>query len=389
MCRSNHKSEIINHKSTAFSLVALVALWAATAAIAAENFGTGVHPVRAINDSCIMAGTCWPASAGNLFLKYYNGAVWTDHYSDLKNFAGCTVFWKDKKPGPDGYWLLPGVGVSGNQHLYALNKWDGTTFTDLKGNLIGFSGSICTIARWGSCGYWLIGSGGAYQQTPHLNKYDDVTETWTDLSSGIAKKGYGVTKMLYNGSYWLITGNGGWAMKYDGANFTDVSSGWGEGWGNDIDGLGWNGSYWLVGGCRGWIKKFDGSAWTDLTSAAGFEGCDPFGIAWSPTLNYWLVGTENLGITNGGYLKRFDGSTWTSVDGWKSNWNVWNIDWTGTTFVIGYCDVSDGQKCKIASYDGTTITQGVKVIPEPGGITLVVCAAVAGLIRLLWNRKKG
>ena len=87
-------------------------------------------------------------------------------------------------------------------------------------------------------------------------------------------------------------------------------------------------------------------------------------------------------------LKEYDGASWTSVSEWSTSWRINTIDWTGTTFVIGYYDASDGYKCKIASYDGTTLIQGVKVVPEPGSITLVVCAAIAGLIRL-WNRKKG
>ncbi|MBU4273308.1 MAG: hypothetical protein KKA28_15725 [Planctomycetes bacterium] len=384
MDRSNHKSEIINHKSTAFSLLALVAMSAAAArAIADENFGTGRHFVQAINDGCIMAGSAEHV-AGNNFMKYYDGYKWKDYYSDLKNFTGCTVRFKDKKPGD--YWLLPGASRDdGSPWKYALNKWDGTTFTDLKGNLIGFSGNRVDIVRWGSCGHWLIAGAANYYSKPKLNKYDGTT--WTDLSSHIADQNYGITKMLYSGTYWLIVGNGGWVKKYDGAaTWTNVSTGWGVGQGLDIDALGWNGSYWLAGNWQGKVGRYDGATWTDLSSAAGFtSGKCVFGINWSPTLNYWLVGSEG----NPAMLKEYDGASWTSVSEWSTSWRINTIDWTGTTFVIGYYDASDGYKCKIASYDGTTLIQGVKVVPEPGGITLVVCAAIAGLIRLLWNRKKG
>ncbi|MBU4273118.1 MAG: hypothetical protein KKA28_14755 [Planctomycetes bacterium] len=378
MCRSNHKSEIRNHKSTAFSLAVLVGLSAAAAR--ATDFGDGGEIVRAISDSCIIAAN---QGGSRPVLQYYDGYTWTNHYSQLVNFHGCGVGRRDRKPGPDGYWLLPGESTSSTPWDYALNKWDGKTFTDLRSNLIGFSGRRADIAKWGGSGsgYWLISGAGNYQSTPKLNKFDGAN--WTDLSSGISDKGYGITDMLYNGSYWLIVGNGGWAKKYDGTTWTDVSSGWGSGWGWDIDGLGWNGSYWLLGGCKGRVKKFDGSNWTDLSSAAGFGGGDPYGIAWSPTLGYWLLGSN-------GALKRYDGATWTAVPGWSSYWNASSVEWTGTTFVIGYNDTSNGHGLfgliGIASYDGTTLMQGVKVIPEPGSITLVVCAAVAGLI-WLWVRK--
>jgi FlaG/FlaF family flagellin (archaellin) len=95
---------------------------------------------------------------------------------------------------------------------------------------------------------------------------------FTDLSYDIPNQWDAILYAnAWNGQYWLVgggwEGNEGVLFRYNGTNFTDLSSqldsvipGF-----HSVQAIGWNGEYWLVGGV-GFLVKYDGQNFTDLTS---------------------------------------------------------------------------------------------------------------------------
>lgn len=192
------------------------------------------------------------------------------------------------------------------------------TCTDKSSSLVNFGSSSILAIAWNSTDeYWLIGGSG-----PKLNKYDETD--FTDLSSSLVNFGTNaINSIAYNstGNYFLIGGAGGKLNKYDGTDFTDLSGpftgqpdlqgsesndgGFGTSAVNSID---WNGSYWLIGGVSAKLAKYDGTDFTDLSSSlVGFSSSQIYSLSWDGTFSYWLIGGDNC------RLNKYDGTDFTDL----------------------------------------------------------------------------
>jgi hypothetical protein len=322
-------------------------------ASASPDLGAGRHVARFINDTNFIAGAQIDESPN---LWYYNGA-WINMSTNLKNFTVARYFSGYKSDGVNSYWIIVGGTISGTGG-HAINKWypANNTFIDINQSGVCTNKSI-TLARYGNTStadYWLIGCAGDYFDPPELWKYDG--NNFTNMSANLTFGG-GVTKAIWNGTKWFITGNRGWIFSWDGVStWDDLTSGWNYGSIpalHDIDGLRWNGTIWLVGGVQGQLMTYNGR-WENVTTTTNGSW---FGIDWSPSLKYWLIGSEGTGTSVPALLQKYDGNTRTNISGWNINWSVYDIDWTGTKFLIAYTDVANGSQAKIASYDGTNLLQ--------------------------------
>ncbi len=239
--------------------------------------------------------------------------------TSLINFPGTfirTIDWNGS------YYLIGGTGSEGDGlQGGGLVKWDGNTATDLSGSLEGFSGGFNTAVYamgWNQDGgYWLIGS-----QDGRVNKYDGTT--FTDLSTLF---GYGATyisSIVWNGSYWLVTANSAKMLqRYDGdvtvidltsslVNYTDYPMK-----------VGWNGNYWLIGGLSGNLNKYDGTTFTDLkANIVSWIGRSDIieeyghvgGLGWNGS--YWLLGSSTFSDPDViPVLIKYDGGGWTNLTG--------------------------------------------------------------------------
>lgn len=134
--------------------------------------------------------------------------------------------------------------------------------------------------------YWLVGGAeGA------LNKYDGTN--FTDLRPLMGWSVEDVMCMEWNsaGSYWLIGGKGGKLAKYDGVGFYDRTGALGFGV-DTVKTIKWNGSQWLIGGeKRKLAKSSDGDFFTPVDISAGFGVLDSVNAAeWSPVDSLWYIG---------------------------------------------------------------------------------------------------
>ncbi|MBI4332773.1 MAG: SBBP repeat-containing protein [Chloroflexi bacterium] len=148
-----------------------------------------------------------------------------------------------------------------------------------------------------------------------------------------------------DGSYALVTGWGGKAFKFDGANVSPLNS---ETTG-DLYGVSWkpDGSYAIItggsGGVQRVILKFDGDSFTPLTSDPGYTVTD---VAWKPDGSYALVvGEVNL-------IQKYDGATFTDLVAPENGISLFAVAWKpdGSYALIA------GAGGRVVKYDGTSVT---------------------------------
>ena len=135
-----------------------------------------------------------------------------------------------------------------------------------------------------------------------LNRYDGTT--FTDLTASLNWGTNSVTSVKWNGSYWLIGGTNGKLAHYDGSAFTDRTTN--LNWGTDsVKVINWGNSQWLIGGSnRRLATSGDGSSFTNRDISAYFQSGETVNAAdynaglFSPG---WYIGgsSGSLVIYNG------------------------------------------------------------------------------------------
>ena len=103
----------------------------------------------------------------------------------------------------------------------------------------------------------------------------------------------------------IAVGQDGTALRYDGRNWTALSTGtdqrFGAVWGSDSS------NYWFVGDA-GWIVRYPQGQWEVL--ADNLPANTQFNDVWvSPSDNIYIAGSNGTG----GMVRKFDGSNWTYV----------------------------------------------------------------------------
>lgn len=244
----------------------LISGWGAT-------LGTnGSNPYIYLYDgqSQIVAGTrnLWRSEAswhgGDIFAASYNGSEWL--------LSGLGSDWL-----PSG-WGSQSTGKLTNHMALAL--FDGYRFTDLSAAVPNQWDAVLFANAWNGH-FWLVG-GGWQGNEGVLYRYDGAN--FTDLSSQLesamwmsGRVFHSVQAIEWNGDYWLL-GGVGFLAKYDGWNFTDLTPALNAALGprhalsyalccNAVNALAWNGDSWQIGGGAPVTTPQQMTAW-----AASFDG---------------------------------------------------------------------------------------------------------------------
>jgi hypothetical protein len=222
-------------------------------------------------------------------------------------------------------WLLGGLQGK-------INEFDGVNFIDHSSNLIGFGSSHLRAIKYNGS-YWLIGGDG-----PSLNSWDGAG-TWTDLKGNLINFMGAVNAIGYaqGKGYWLIGGSSGSLNAYYGTvPMTDLRNGLNFGI-YDVKAVGFGNNYWLIAGSNGRIAKYDGVQFTDLTAqlyaAWGNAYYDINSLDWNGS--YWVLGG------GAGKIATYDGANFTGRNpGGTPFYTVWAVKWNGSYWIIGGCQGS-------------------------------------------------
>ncbi|NTV53231.1 MAG: hypothetical protein HGA76_09510, partial [Candidatus Firestonebacteria bacterium] len=243
-----------------------------------------------------------------------------------------------------GTWLIGGNKAK-------IDKYDGSTFTDLSNQLDNFQGTNIKAAAYSSdWGYWFVGG-----ESGRLNKYDG--STFTDQSAGLAwstNNIYAIAPGSNSGSenFWLIGGGAGSVgklSKYNGTSFSTVNgNNWLGAYGNTlpINAIAFNGTYWLIGGSNGSLARYQGGAFTNLTSSLNWSGA-VYAITWDGTR--WLIGGSGTK-----QVVAYDGSTFTNYSTLVTINQVNAIAHNGTYWM--FVGQGTGSAAVAYSWDGSTFT---------------------------------
>ena len=180
---------------------------------------------------------------------------------------------------------------------------------------------------------------------------------------------YGIA---WNGTMWLMVGQGVLATSYNGSNWTQRGGSFGSGaWYS----VAWSGTVWVVGGYNGTtgstiISSPDGVNWSSrigTSTTTGFAEC--LAVAWNGSL--WVAIADNPGGS-------FSNTLATSIDGltWTTRGNAmgmttatvsrpWGLTWNGN-YWVGACK---GNYNIITSRDGITWTGLVNGVDSPFSLT--------------------
>jgi len=186
-------------------------------------------------------------------------------------------------------WLLSGLGSGllpsyGSSNHMSLATFDGYKFTDLSSDIPGQWDAILYANAWNDQ-YWLVG-GGWEGNEGVLFRYNGIN--FTDLSSqldSVIPGFHSVQAIAWNGEYWLV-GGVGFLVKYDGQNFANLTPQLDNAIKqrntlndteccNSVNALRWNGVSWIIGGgapvaitqpLTAWIVSYNHGTFTDLSS---------------------------------------------------------------------------------------------------------------------------
>ena len=282
-------------------------------------------------DSVAWAGSLWVAGGTRKLAYSSDGINWTASTSVIFT-AYCNAIASQRilpattvTPGPDRT-------VRGSQPISLQTTVTSTTVTP------SVPGSKFLVA----CGRTAVGPGGVVAYS------NDNGATWTASASGSAlftTKGW---RSAYNGTKWVMGGEGDNRLAYssDGIAWTASASG-NTKFTTVVYGVAWNGSnLWVAvgSGTNKLAYSSDGETWTE--SASGNTQMDTQGnaVAWNGTM--WVAGGQNA--TNPVAYSR-DGMNWygaptSSILGG----GCMSLAWNGSVWVAG----SSSVQTMVYSYDG-------------------------------------
>lgn len=183
-----------------------------------------------------------------------------------------------------------------------------------------------------------------------LLKYDGVR--FEDLSKEANLSELSVTKIKWNGEYFLIAGDNGGLIKYDG-KFQDLTSQLGWGFGIQILELIPSGELWLIYGVS-WanemvlVKKFDGNNFEDVSSSLGWE------LIPLDNGSYWFICSDKMGICE------YDGKEIKKLIYFSTEEKLTPriVGWNGKYLLLEQSYIEDGSKhSKLLTFDGNKIRE--------------------------------
>lgn len=172
-----------------------------------------------------------------------------------------------------------------------------------------------------------------------------------------------------NGVYWLV-GFDRYLYKFDGVNWTLLDD---EGT-TDIqfEAMNWNGEYWLIAlrdiyAGMSILAKYDGVTYTILEESFA-EDTYFFDLAWSPTVDYWIVVGSTYALPRDAKAWMWDGSTLTDISTKIAKTNDINfvaVDWFKNYWLLGGRHRVDYKQLK--KYNPVTDTSEEIIPPRPAG----------------------
>ncbi|MCE5300609.1 MAG: hypothetical protein LLG37_07035, partial [Spirochaetia bacterium] len=171
--------------------------------------------------------------------------------------------------------------------------------TNLGNSIKDFGALNIKCAAWNGS-YWLIGG-----IDGSLNKYNGTT--YTDVRDTLGWGSEDVLSIGWNstGGYWLIGGTNGYLARYDGTTMTDRTSALGWGTGNSVMAIKWANNQWVIGGeNRHLAKSGDGTSFTTVDISSYFVNSTDavLAVEWAGgTIARWYIGGES------GCIVEYDG----------------------------------------------------------------------------------
>jgi len=226
---------------------------------------------------------------------------------------------------------------------------------------------------YGGEGSPILGYANLWNIPPHISEVGDL--------SGIVPVNQPIHSIGSNGQYWLI-GFTRYLYKFDGVNWELIDD---EETTNIIfKAIKWNGLYWLIilynyvlG--KSYVAKYDGTIF-DIVIEAFPERVIINDLAWSPTLNYWILAGRTYAVPEEGRAYIWDGTTLTDIsETVKSEGDpVYSFnatEWHEDHFILGASRPEPWRS--LVKFDGETATGiyvgwPVRVMKYFDGITVVV-----------------
>jgi hypothetical protein len=296
----------------------------------------------------------WLIAGNGGKLNKYNGSTFTDLAGSSRYFANTTNAYAI---GFDGnYWLIGGDGGS-------LVKYLNNTFTYLNPGF-GTTGYIYAIGNNGT-NNWLIGGIG----TQKLVSYNG--SSFTDQSANIPNM-VQVRSIRHNGTFWIIAGSGtGTApvvYTYNGSSWNEESGSMSNfGASNPVLAVEYNGSEWLLGGGQARLNLRTGGAGAPNYTDASPQLVD-FGFEIINAMAANLNTAAMLLGGNNGTLNLFNGTSFSDLSALLSGagWGTANVlaadaDTINAVWLIG------GTSAKLVQYNGTSMTDLTTALNFTGG----------------------
>lgn len=211
-----------------------------------------------------------------------------------------------------------------------------------------FLGDIGSFLFGGYTGSGILGHGNLHVSPPQISTIGDLT---SELPIG-----NDVTCIGSNGANWLVGFEDGYLYKFDGVNWTQLLAGINPNY--IAEDIRWNGIYWLIlfrFSNTNMLYKYDG---VSLTFVGQLTNVRWRGLAWSPTLNYWLIVGDSYAAPSNGkaWTLSADLMTLTDISG-TINWGSYRIyvaEWHENHFLLGGAPYANYGK--LMKFDGTTAT---------------------------------
>ena len=283
-------------------------------------------------------------------------------------------------------WLLSGLGFGTNpnslkpSNRMALGLFDGYRFTDLSSAIPDQWDAILYANAWNGK-YWLIG-GGWEGNEGVLFRYNGTN--FTDLSSrldSVIPQFDSVQAIGWNGDYWLI-GGVGFLVKYDGQSFTDLTPDLNDAINprnalhyteccSSVNVVKWNGASWIIGGgspvvdtepLTAWIASYNEGTFTDLTSLLPTYIINPAQNSSILTVTYTDDSWFIGGYANDhGMLLSYANSTITDLSYLVDN-SMSTVNWVGGAELFG--QIATNTSMLTSSYH-TAVNLSKITIPLP------------------------
>ena len=224
----------------------------------------------------------------------------------------------------------------------------------------------------------ILGYANLWNIPPHISKTGDLSQTVP------------VNKIIdcigSNGEYWLIGFRDETLYKFDGVNWTKLLEGETD---YRCEAIKWNGSYWLIlyrYSNDNRLYKYNG---VSVTLAESLIGNALYDLAWSPTVELWIIVGDSYALPTHGVAWTWNGLTLTDITDKVSEADDISFkaaEWFESYWLLGGRHSVHYKQLK--KYNPVTETVEYIIPPRPPGDTSgrISCMKAGGGIALVGER---